>query len=188
MHAGGVRRADAVEGVLDHPAGGGLHAEQLRCAEENIRVRFAAGCLIPADHDREILQEARVAQLPRHGGGQGGGSQRRRDPRLPQKAEDLLRARLDREAFARIAALEVPADGGLKVRDREVRAVKLAQNLPRADDRHADEAVVLLHHLGDAALLRGSRPELQCQPLGVENNPVHIENNRKTAHEAPPAG
>ena len=176
-HAGGERGADAGLRVLQHEAVPRGFAQPLRCREEDVGLGLAARDFVAAHQRDEAGQERGARELglravAARGRGHGLG-----DALPVEPVQEFEQARLEGDAFAlddRVVRRVPRAHqvGGRVVVAVVIRDDRLAVAEVAADHRLRERQVEL-----DAECPGRVDPRLRRQPLGVEHQAVHVEDD-----------
>jgi hypothetical protein len=176
--AGRMRRRDAVMGVLEREAIGRRHAKL--CGGRQERIRRGLRILhVLARHDRgEMPEQPDPAEIAL-------------DRRPPRRCRDRLRNAFRRQIRDQLARARTKRNlalergfhhgvvGGVERRHRKTLAVMRLDHRDAFLARHADhrEREGLGHHPVDRG--RGLEQAIEIEPLGVQQQAVHVEDDAR---------
>ena len=176
-----VGGADAVVGVLHGHAVRRVQPQRLASRQIDVRCGLAVGHLIPGHHGPEIRPHAGFGQVAQAALPPRGRGQRHRNARALQEIQNLVQARLFRQAPRLHDLLKAlggdPVEGvviHLRIVLREVRPRERAVHALAGDDGRFD--------VRNAESARSLQPGLVIDLLGVEQHAVHVEHHAPQAH------
>ena len=178
QHPGRRGAPDPAVGVLDDHAGARLGAQPPGGQQEDVGSGLAAGHLIAPGHRPDAIEHADLPQPGQDRGPRAGAGHADRHPLVPRPVEQSGQSRLDLDDLGLAVGGRAVAHLGQAAVAGRALGPPPGQDGPGVRVGPAHELEVLLGRDGPAEVPGGPLPGPELDDLGVDHQPVHVQDER----------